>query len=160
MTSRRKRMKQTIADLLIDSLLQAGVKRIYGIVGDSLNAVLDSIRRSGKIEWIGVRHEEVAAFAAGSDSLLSGSIAVCAGSSGPGTFILSMACMIAIAAGFPFWLSRPIFRAMKLAASISSRPTLNSFLRNAATSVNWCRNLSICLVWSQSRCSMRFQGKV
>ncbi|WHX89426.1 ubiquinone-dependent pyruvate dehydrogenase [Peribacillus simplex] len=81
-------MKQTIADLLIDSLLRAGVKRIYGIVGDSLNAVLDSIRRSGKIEWIGVRHEEVAAFAAGSDSLLSGSIAVCAGSSGPGNLHL------------------------------------------------------------------------
>lgn len=53
-------MKQTIADLLIDSLLNAGVKRIYGIVGDSLNAVLDSIRRSGKIDWISMRHEEVA----------------------------------------------------------------------------------------------------
>ncbi|WP_026693406.1 ubiquinone-dependent pyruvate dehydrogenase [Peribacillus kribbensis] len=81
-------MKKTIADLLIDSLLQAGVKRIYGIVGDSLNAVLDSIRRSKKIEWISVRHEEVAAFAAGADSLLSGSIAVCAGSSGPGNLHL------------------------------------------------------------------------
>ena len=81
-------MKQTIADLLIESLLQAGVKRIYGIVGDSLNAVLDSIRRSEKIEWIGVRHEEVAAFAAGSDSLLGESIAVCAGSSGPGNLHL------------------------------------------------------------------------
>ncbi|PLT29382.1 ubiquinone-dependent pyruvate dehydrogenase [Peribacillus deserti] len=81
-------MKKTIADLLIDSLLHAGVKRIYGIVGDSLNAVLDSIRRSGKIEWISVRHEEVAAFAAGSDSLLSDSIAVCAGSSGPGNLHL------------------------------------------------------------------------
>ncbi|MGV3487054.1 MAG: ubiquinone-dependent pyruvate dehydrogenase [Tuberibacillus sp.] len=81
-------MKQTIADLLIDSLVHAGVKRIYGIVGDSLNAVLDSIRRSKKIEWIGVRHEEVAAFAAGTDSLLSDSIAVCAGSSGPGNLHL------------------------------------------------------------------------
>ncbi|MCD7032896.1 ubiquinone-dependent pyruvate dehydrogenase [Metabacillus sp. GX 13764] len=81
-------MKKTIADLLIDSLLQAGVKRIYGIVGDSLNAVLDSIRRSGKIEWVSVRHEEVAAFAAGADSLLSNSIAVCAGSSGPGNLHL------------------------------------------------------------------------
>lgn len=81
-------MKKTVADLLIDSLLHAGVERIYGIVGDSLNAVLDSIRRSGKIEWISVRHEEVAAFAAGSDSLLSNSIAVCAGSSGPGNLHL------------------------------------------------------------------------
>jgi len=81
-------MTKTIADILIDSLLNAGVTRIYGIVGDSLNAVLDSIRRSGKIEWIGVRHEEVAAFAAGADSLLNHSIAVCAGSSGPGNLHL------------------------------------------------------------------------
>lgn len=75
-------MAKTIADLLIDSLLNAGVKRIYGIVGDSLNAVLDSIRRSGRIEWVGVRHEEVAAFAAGAEATLNNSIAVCAGSSG------------------------------------------------------------------------------
>lgn len=81
-------MTKTIADVLIDTLLNAGIKRIYGIVGDSLNAVLDSIRRSGKIEWIGVRHEEVAAFAAGADALLSQSIAVCAGSSGPGNLHL------------------------------------------------------------------------
>ncbi|WEG14836.1 ubiquinone-dependent pyruvate dehydrogenase [Pullulanibacillus sp. KACC 23026] len=81
-------MKKTIADLLIESLVKAGVKRIYGIVGDSLNAVLDAIRRSEKIQWIGVRHEEVAAFAAGSDALLTDSIAVCAGSSGPGNLHL------------------------------------------------------------------------
>ncbi|MDN4071824.1 ubiquinone-dependent pyruvate dehydrogenase [Fictibacillus terranigra] len=81
-------MKKTVADLLVDSLRHAGIERIYGIVGDSLNAVLDSIRRSGKIEWISVRHEEVAAFAAGSDAVLSNSIAVCAGSSGPGNLHL------------------------------------------------------------------------
>ncbi|WP_340081396.1 ubiquinone-dependent pyruvate dehydrogenase [Terribacillus sp. FSL K6-0262] len=81
-------MPRTIADLLIDSLLNAGVKRIYGIVGDSLNAVLDSIRRSERIEWVGVRHEEVAAFAAGADAALNDSIAVCAGSSGPGNLHL------------------------------------------------------------------------
>lgn len=80
-------MKKTIADVLVEALLNAGIKRIYGIVGDSLNAVLDSIRRSGKIEWIHVRHEEVAAFAAGADAEVSGSIAVCAGSSGPETHI-------------------------------------------------------------------------
>ncbi|XOJ01468.1 ubiquinone-dependent pyruvate dehydrogenase [Paenibacillus polymyxa] len=81
-------MKKTVADVLVESLLNAGIKRIYGIVGDSLNAVLDSIRRSGKIEWIHVRHEEVAAFAAGADAEVSGSIAVCAGSSGPGNMHL------------------------------------------------------------------------
>lgn len=81
-------MGKTVADVLIESLLNAGITRIYGIVGDSLNAVLDSVRRSDKIEWIGVRHEEVAAFAAGSEALLNNSIAVCAGSSGPGNLHL------------------------------------------------------------------------
>ncbi|WP_211748951.1 ubiquinone-dependent pyruvate dehydrogenase [Paenibacillus sp. Marseille-Q4541] len=81
-------MKKTIADAVVESLINAGVKRIYGIVGDSLNAVLDSVRKSGKIEWIHVRHEEVAAFAAGADAELEGSIAVCAGSSGPGNLHL------------------------------------------------------------------------
>ncbi|MDB5083302.1 MAG: pyruvate dehydrogenase, partial [Bacilli bacterium] len=81
-------MRQTIADLLIKSLLAAGVTRIYGIVGDSLNAVIDSVRRSGKIDWIHVRHEEVAAFAAGAEAAVTGSIAVCAGSSGPGSMHL------------------------------------------------------------------------
>ncbi|EPZ52768.1 ubiquinone-dependent pyruvate dehydrogenase [Alicyclobacillus acidoterrestris] len=81
-------MKTNIADLLIQSLVNAGVKRIYGIVGDSLNAVLDSVRRSKEIEWIHVRHEEVGAFAAGADAAMGTSIAVCAGSSGPGNLHL------------------------------------------------------------------------
>lgn len=79
---------KTIADSLVEALVQAGVKRIYGITGDSLNAVIDAVRRSGKIDWIHVRHEEVAAFAAGAEADLSGSIAVCAGSSGPGNLHL------------------------------------------------------------------------
>lgn len=81
-------MKKSIADQVLEALLNAGIKRIYGIVGDSLNAILDSIRRSDQIEWIHVRHEEVAAFAAGADAQVSGSIAVCAGSSGPGNMHL------------------------------------------------------------------------
>ncbi|MCH5586125.1 ubiquinone-dependent pyruvate dehydrogenase [Shimazuella sp. AN120528] len=81
-------MKRTIADSIVQTLINAGVTRIYGIIGDSLNALLDAIRRSGKIEWIHVRHEEVAAFAAGADASLNGSIAICAGSSGPGNLHL------------------------------------------------------------------------
>ncbi|MDB5085563.1 MAG: pyruvate dehydrogenase [Bacilli bacterium] len=77
-------MSQTVADSLVEALLNAGVTRIYGIVGDSLNAIIDAVRRSGKIQWIHVRHEEVAAFAAGADAAVSGTIGVCAGSSGPG----------------------------------------------------------------------------
>jgi len=78
----------TVADQFAESLALAGVKRIYGIVGDSLNGITDAIRRQGKIEWLHVRHEEVAAFAAGADAHLTGTLAVCAGSCGPGNLHL------------------------------------------------------------------------
>jgi pyruvate dehydrogenase (quinone) len=78
----------TVADQFAETLASAGVKRIYGIVGDSLNGLTDSIRRQGVIEWIHVRHEEVAAFAAGAEAELTGSLAVCAGSCGPGNLHL------------------------------------------------------------------------
>jgi pyruvate dehydrogenase (quinone) len=74
----------TIATLLIDTLAQAGVRRIYGVVGDSLNPVTDAVRAQRTIEWIHVRHEEAGAFAAGAEAQLSGQLAVCAGSCGPG----------------------------------------------------------------------------
>jgi pyruvate dehydrogenase (quinone) len=78
----------TVADQFAATLAAAGVKRIYGIVGDSLNGLTDSLRRQGLIEWIHVRHEEVAAFAAGAEAHLTGSLAVCAGSCGPGNLHL------------------------------------------------------------------------
>jgi pyruvate dehydrogenase (quinone) len=78
----------TVADQFAETLAAAGVKRIYGIVGDSLNGITDAIRRQGKIEWLHVRHEEVAAFAAGADAHLTDSLAVCAGSCGPGNLHL------------------------------------------------------------------------
>jgi pyruvate dehydrogenase (quinone) len=74
----------TVADQLIDTLRQAGVERIYGLVGDSLNPVVDAVRRTDGIEWIHVRNEEAAAFAAAADAQLTGRLAVCAGSCGPG----------------------------------------------------------------------------
>src|SRR5437763_4174968 len=77
-------MAITGADQFAETLVAAGVKRIYGIVGDSLNGLTDAIRRQGKIEWVHVRHEEVAAFAAGAEAHLTGELAVCAGSCGPG----------------------------------------------------------------------------
>src|SRR5271167_3952785 len=78
----------TVADQFAETLAIAGVKRIYGIVGDSLNGITDAIRRQGKIEWLHVRHEEVAAFAAGAEAHLTGELAVCAGSCGPGNLHL------------------------------------------------------------------------
>jgi len=76
--------KQTVADQLVEVLVQAGVQRIYGIVGDSLNSLSDAIRRSGTIEWVHVHNEEAAAFAASAEAQLTGRLAVCAGSCGPG----------------------------------------------------------------------------
>ena len=79
---------KTVADQFAEILAAAGVKRIYGIVGDSLNGLTDAIRRQAKIEWVHVRHEEVAAFAAGAEAHLTGALAVCAGSCGPGNLHL------------------------------------------------------------------------
>ena len=81
-------MANTVADQFVETLVAAGVKRIYGIVGDSLNGLTDAVRRHGKIEWVHVRHEEVAAFAAGAEAHLTGELAVCAGSCGPGNLHL------------------------------------------------------------------------
>ncbi len=79
---------KTTADLMADLLLEAGVERIYGVVGDSLNAFTDALRRLEKIQWVHVRHEEGAAFAAGAEAHLTGKLAVCAGSCGPGNLHL------------------------------------------------------------------------
>ena len=81
-------MARTVADQFAETLAAAGVKRIYGIVGDSLNGLTDSLRRQGKIEWVHVRHEEAGAFAAGAEAHLTGELAVCAGSCGPGNLHL------------------------------------------------------------------------
>src|SRR3984957_19328075 len=77
-------MSQTVADVLVGTLEQIGVKQIFALIGDSLNPLADSIRRSS-IEWIGVRHEEGAALAASGQAKLTGRLAVCAGTTGPGS---------------------------------------------------------------------------
>ena len=81
-------MSRTAADYMAKALEQAGVKRVYGVVGDSLNGFNDALRRLETIEWIHVRHEESAAFAAGAEAHLTGKLAVCAGSCGPGNLHL------------------------------------------------------------------------
>ena len=81
-------MTNKVADLLVDVLAEAGVRRIYGVVGDSLNGITDSMRIKKSIDWVHVRHEEVGAFAAGAEAHLTGKLAVCAGSCGPGNMHL------------------------------------------------------------------------
>lgn len=78
----------TVAELLIESLAEHGVTQVWGVVGDALNPVTDAIRREDRIEWMGVRHEEVAAFAAGAQAQLTGRLGVCLGTVGPGSIHL------------------------------------------------------------------------
>ena len=101
--------KRTAADQFVE-MLAAGVRRIYGVVGDSLNPVVDAVRHHDGIEWIHVRHEEAGAFAAGAEAQLTGRLVACAGSCGPGNLHLvnglydahrSMAPVLALAAQIP-----------------------------------------------------------
>jgi pyruvate dehydrogenase (quinone) len=102
--------KQSVAEQFIDILVRAGVQRLYGVVGDSLNPVVDAVRRNRSLEWVHVRHEETAAFAAGAEAQLTGRLAACAGSCGPGNLHLinglfdahrSMAPVLALASHIP-----------------------------------------------------------
>ena len=81
-------MSKNVAELLLDVLARAGASRVYGVSGDSLNGITDAIRERGDFSWIHVRHEETAAFAAGAEAHLTGKLAVCAGSCGPGNLHL------------------------------------------------------------------------
>ncbi|WP_394937991.1 ubiquinone-dependent pyruvate dehydrogenase [Psychromicrobium sp. YIM B11713] len=77
-----------VADTIVETLAASGVKRVYGIPGDSLNGFTDALRTSESVEWVHVRHEEAAAFAAAAEAELTGDLAVCAGSCGPGNLHL------------------------------------------------------------------------
>ncbi len=78
----------TVAELIVTALADAGVKQVWGVVGDALNPVTDAIRRDDRVEWVGVRHEEVAAFAVSAQAQLTGTIGVCMGTVGPGSIHL------------------------------------------------------------------------
>ncbi|AXI80528.1 pyruvate dehydrogenase [Peterkaempfera bronchialis] len=102
--------KQTVAEQFVEVLVRAGVQRLYGVVGDSLNPVVDAVRRHRGIDWVQVRHEETAAFAAGAEAQIGGRLGACAGSCGPGNLHLinglydahrSMAPVLALASHIP-----------------------------------------------------------
>ncbi|WP_330172865.1 pyruvate dehydrogenase [Streptomyces sp. NBC_01498] len=102
--------RQNVAEQFVDILARAGVRRMYGVVGDSLNPVVDAVRRNAAVDWVQVRHEEAAAFAAGAEAQITGRLAVCAGSCGPGNLHLinglydahrSMAPVLALASHIP-----------------------------------------------------------
>src|ERR1700741_4678558 len=81
-------MTATVADVMVSTLKASGVRRVYGLPGDSLNGFTDALRRDGEITWEHVRHEEAAGLAAAAEAALTGELAVCAGSCGPGNLHL------------------------------------------------------------------------
>lgn len=118
-------MSRTAADDLVDALIAVGVQRIYGLVGDSLNALTESIRRRGGaarggIDWVHVHHEEAAAFAAAAEAQLTGRLAVCAGSCGPGNTHLLQGVLDAQRSGAPV---------LALASHIASRQIGTGFFQ-------------------------------
>jgi pyruvate dehydrogenase (quinone) len=138
-------MTRTVADQFVDTLAAAGVKRIFGVVGDSLNGLTDVVRRRGDIEWVHVRHEEVAAFAAGAEAHLTGDLAVCAGSCGPGNLHLinglfdchrSRVPVLGIAAQIP---------SAEIGAATSKKLIHRYSSRSAATTANWSQDPTKCL---------------
>src|ERR1700724_83436 len=156
--------RKRVADVLVDTLVAAGVKRVYGLVGDSLNGVTDSIRPQKDLQWVPVRHEETAAFAAGAEAHLTGQLSVCAGSCGPGNLHLinglydchrSRVPVLAIAAQIPseeigsgyFQEShcratlRCVARSKKNRGSISRRQNLPS-VRRMMKSRHWRKCLT------------------
>ncbi len=135
-------MKQTVAAYIAKTLEQAGVKRIWGVTGDSLNGLSDSLNKMKTIEWMPTRHEEVAAFAAGAEAQLTGELAVCAGSCGPGNLHLinglfdchrNHVPVLAIAAHIP---------SSEIGSGYFRRRILRSCSVNAATIASWSHHRS------------------
>jgi len=130
-------MAKNVAEIFVETLIAAGVKRVYGVVGDSLNGLTEAIRQSKKIEWIHVRHEEAAAFASGADAHLTGTIAICADSCGPGNLHLINGLFDCHRSRV--WGQRP-------AATCWAGDAGNVFLRHPGR----CETRPVCSVWTRS----------
>src|ERR1700682_4321684 len=134
--------KKKVAELLVDVLAEAGVRQIYSGSRDSLNGIPDSIRAKKQIQWVHVRHEETAAFAAGAEAHLTGRLAVCGGGCGPGTPHLIHGLYDCPRSGLPV---------LALAAQVPSSEIGSGYFqethpehRSAATTASWCRSPSRC----------------
>src|SRR5271166_6305608 len=135
---------KTVADQFAQTLAVAGVKRIYGVVGDSLNGLTDAIRRQGKIEWVHVRHEEVAAFAAGAEAHLTGELAVCAGICGPGNLHLINGLFDCHRSRVPVLAIAARSHPLRSAPAFSKKPIRKRCFRSAAIIVSWCLGPARC----------------
>ena len=128
----------TVARNIVDTLVASGVQRVYGIPGDSLNGFTDALRVNPQLDWVHVRHEEAASFAASGEAALTGQLAVCAGSADPATSTSSTVSTMPSGREFPCWRSPHRSPATRSARTTSRRPTRPSCSANAAsTSKTW-----------------------
>ncbi|HMG45669.1 MAG TPA: pyruvate dehydrogenase [Acidimicrobiales bacterium] len=128
-----------IAEQLVDVLAQAGVQRVYGVVGDSLNPIVDAIRRKPGIEWAHVHNEEAGAFAASAEAQLTGRLAVCAGSSGPGNTHLIQGLYDANRTGAPVLALASHVPTFQIGTSFFQETRPESLFMDASV---WCQTLS------------------
>jgi hypothetical protein len=150
-TEQEADMAETVADQMVEILFTAGVKRIYGIVGDSLNGFTDALRRHGGIDWLHLRHEEVAAFAAGADAHVTGGLAVCAGSCGPGNLHLINGLFDCHRSRVPVVAIAAHTRRRRSVPATSRRPIRSGSFRNAAAFASSCRVYRRCREHWRSR---------
>lgn len=128
-----------VAEQFVQVLAQADVERVYGVVGDSLNPIVDAVRRSADVAWVGVHNEEAGAFAATAEAQVTGRLAVCAGSSGPGNTHLIQGLYDANRSGAPV---------LALASHIPSTQIGTSFFQEThperlfVDASAWCETLS------------------
>ena len=156
----RSRMAaKRVADLLVDTLVGAGVQRIYGVAGDSLNGITDSIRPRKDIAWAHVRHEEAAAFAAGAEAQLTGRLAVCAGSCGPGNLHLINGLFDAHRSRAPVLAIAAQNLAPRSEEATSRKRIPTSSFGSAATMRSWSPSPNRCRVSLRSRCGPRSPGR-
>src|ERR1700754_4036413 len=148
-------MAKRVADLLVDVLLEAGGQRIYGVSGDSLNGITDSIRTRTGIEWIHMRHEEAAAFAAGAEAHLTGQLAVCVGSCGPGNLHLINGLYERSAPASRCWPSLRTFRSPRSVRATFRKPIHRNCSGNAASIASWSATPRWRAVSSKWRCARR-----
>jgi len=145
-------MASTVAEVMVATLKASGVRRVYGIPGDSLNGFTDALRRDGGITWEHVRHEEAAAFAAAGEAALTGELAVCAASCGPGNLHLINGLFDANRSGVPVLA---IAAHIPAAESTSRRPIRRSCSASAASTANWPACPSSSRGWWRWRCGPR-----
>ena len=137
-------MASTVADVMVATLKASGVHRVYGIPGDSLNGFTDALRRAGGIAWEHVRHEEAAAFAAAGEAAVTGELAVCAASCGPGNLHLINGLFDANRSGVPVLAIAAHIPREEIGGSTSRRPIRRSCSASAASTASWSASPSSC----------------